>query len=180
MFLMSKLHMSLQQLLFHRFRTIGWIGRFLLATCVAAAFNFADIFFQTMKAASAAGTNVVDGYEITVCYFGPPASFYPRFVISCSLLIATLGIFRRSFPRSPILVIGLIGALTAFIYWWIASYRVFRNFTEAGVSFLNNPEIKQAAYLYQGTWFDISVAVSVVLFVILLLERLIDQKRCVT
>jgi hypothetical protein len=61
---MSKVGMNLQELLFHRFRTIGWLGRFLVATCLAAALNFGQIFSQTMKAASSAGTHVVDGYEI--------------------------------------------------------------------------------------------------------------------
>ena len=170
--------MNLHLFVFQRFRTIGWLGRFLLATGVAAGFNFAEIFFQTMKTASAAGTHVVDGYEITVCYLGPPASFYPRFLISCSLLIALLSIFQRSFPSSALAVIGLIGALMVYVYWWIASYRVFRNLTEAGISFLNNPEIKQTAYLYQGTWFDVGIAASAVVCLVLVLERFIDLQRC--
>jgi len=172
--------MSLSSLLFRDFRTIGWIGRLLLATCVVAALNFGDILRKTMKAASSAGTHIVDGYEITVCYFGPPASFYPRFLICLSLLIAAFGVFRRSFPRSAIAALGLFGSLMTYAYWWIASYRVFRNFTEAGISFLNNPEIQQAAYLYQGTWFDIGVAASAVICLTLILEQLIDQKCRVT
>lgn len=170
--------MNLHLLVFHHFRTIGWLGRLLLATAVAAAFNFVEIFFLTMKAASAAGTHEVDGYEITVCYFGPPASFYPRFLISCSLLIAILPIFRQSFPRNALAVIGSIGALMVYVYWWITSYRVFGNLTEAGISFLSNPEIKQTAYLYGGTWFDVGIAASVVMCMVLLLERFIDPQRC--
>jgi len=168
--------MNLHHLFFSWFRTIGWLGRFLVATCVGAAFNFAEIFFQEMKAASRAGTHVVDGFEITVCYFGPPASFYPRFLVLLSLLVASLGTLRRSFPRSPVAVLGLSGALMTYVYWWIASYKVFRNLTEADISFINNPEIKQVAYLYQASWLDIGGAAAVVICLILLLERLFDQK----
>ena len=176
---MSKVGMSLQELLFHRFRTIGWLGRFLVATCFAAALNFGQILSQTVKAASSAGTHVIDGYEITICYFGPPASFYPRLLICCSLLIATVGVFRSSFPRSMIAMFALVGAVAVYFYWWIASYRVFRNFTDADIAFLNDPEIKQVAYLYEGTWLDIGVAASVVVCSVLLLDRLLHRRRMV-
>jgi hypothetical protein len=177
---MSKVGMNLQELLFHRFRTIGWLGRFLVATCFAATLNFGSILSQTMKAANSAGTHVVDGYELTICYFGPPASFYPRFLICGSLLIATVGVFRSSFPRSMIAMFGLIGALAVYFYWWIASYRVFRNLTDADITFLNNPEIKQAGYLYQGTWLDLGLAASVVVCSVLLLDRLLNRQRIVS
>ena len=177
---MSKVCMNLQELLFDRFRTFGWLGHFLVATCFAAALNFAQILSQTTKAASSAGTRVVDGYEITICYFGPPASFYPRFLIFCSLLIATVGVFRSSFPRSMIAMFGVVGALAVYFYWWIASYRVFRNFTDADIAFLNNPEIKQAGYLYQGTWLDIGVAASIVVCSVLLLDRLLNRQSIVS
>jgi hypothetical protein len=167
--------MNLQELLFHRFRTLGWLGRFLVATYFATALNFGQILSQTMKVASSSGTHIVDGYEITICYFGPPASFYPRLLICCSLLIATAGVFRSSFPRSTIAMLGLLGAVAVYFYWWIASYRVFRNFTDADISFLNNPEIKQAGYLYGGTWFNIGVAASVVVCSVLLLDRLLNR-----
>jgi hypothetical protein len=175
---MSKVGMNLQELLFHRFRTIGRLGRFLVATCFAAVLNFGQILSQTMRAASSAGTPVVDGYEITICYFGPPASFYPRLFICCSLLIATVGVFRSSFPRSMLAMFGLAGAVAVYFYWWITSYRVFRNFTDADIAFLNNPEIKRAGYLYQGTWLDIGVAASVVVCSVLLLDRLLNR-RCI-
>ena len=169
--------MSLHQLVFDRFRAIGWLGRLLVATGVAATFNFAEIFVQTMKVASAAGTHTVDGYVITVCYFGPPASFYPRLLICCSLLLAVVSSFRRSFPTNALAVIGSIGALLVYVYWWISSYRVFRNLGEAGISFLNNPEIKQTAYLYKGTWADVAVAASVIVCVVLLLELFIGVRH---
>ncbi len=172
--------MRLQQLLFHRFRTIGRLGRLLVATCCVAAFNFGEIFVRTMKAASAAGTYRLGGeYELTVCYFGPPLCFYPKFLIACSLLIVTVAVFRQSFPRSVMAVTGLVVALTAYSYWWIASYRAFRNFGDAGISFINNPEIKQAAYLYQGTWLDAGVAASVVVCSVLLLGKITNRSELV-
>jgi hypothetical protein len=144
------------------------------------SFDFAEIFSQAMKAANAAGTHNVDGYEITVCYFGPPVAFYPRLLVIGSLSITTVAVFKRSFPRNTSGVIGLTGALSAYIYWWIQSYRVFLNFTDAGIHFLNNGEIRQAAYLYGGTWLDICVALSVFVCLVLLLDRLLNQRRLVS
>lgn len=169
--------MNLHDFVFRRFRSVGWLGRFLLVTGVAATFNFAEIFFQTMKASNAAGTHVVDGYQITVCYFGPPAPFYPRLLISCSLVIAILSISRRSFPINAMTIIGSIGALVVYVYWWISSYRVFRNLSEAGVAFLHNPQVKQTAYLYGGTSADVAIAASVLVCVVLLVERFINLGR---
>jgi hypothetical protein len=171
--------MSLTQSLVRRYHSIGWLGRFLVTTCLAAALNFALIFVQNWKAASAAGTHIVDGYEITICYFGPPVGFYPRFFVFVALLVATVGVFRRTFPRSLIAIVGVAAAFSVYIYWWMRSYRVFRNFTDVDIHFLNNPEIRQVAYLYQGTWFDVSVAASIVVCFVLLLDRLLNRKRCV-
>jgi hypothetical protein len=154
--------MSLRQSLLRRYRSIGWLGRFLVLVLLAASANFGIIFVQNWKAASASGTQVVDGYEITLCYFGPPVGFYPRFFVFAALLLALVGIFRRTFPRSIIATTGAALALSAYIYWWLHSYRVFRNFTDVDIRFLNNPEIKQVAYLYNGTWFDVCVAASLV------------------
>jgi hypothetical protein len=169
--------MSLTQPLLRHHRSIGWLDGFLVITCLAAALNFVYIFVQTWKAASAAGTHIVDGYEITICYFGPPVGFYPRFFVFVTLLIATVGVFRRSFPRSLIAIVGVAAALSVYIYWWLQSYRVFRGFTDVDIDFLNNPEIKQAAYLYQGTWFDVCVAASIVVCFVLLLDRLLNPQR---
>jgi hypothetical protein len=171
--------MSLRELLFHRFRTIGWLEPFVVATSVAATLNFGHILSQTIKAASSAGTRSLHGYEITTYYFGPPVSFYPRLFICSSLLIATFGILR-SFPRSTAAMFGLIGALAGYFYWWIASYRLFRNFTDADVAFMNGSEIKQAGYLYQGTWLDIVVAAAVVVCSVLFLDRLVNRKHIVS
>ena len=161
--------MSLHYLLFQRFREIGSLGRLVLATSVAAVAGFVEIFVQNMKAASNAGTHVAGQFTITVCYFGPPPSFYPKFLIAWSLVIAGVGVFRRSFPRSPFAIIGLIGALTTYIVWWIDSYRVFRNFADLDIPFMK--EIKQTAYLHYGTWLDAGIAASVAVCLVLLLDR---------
>ena len=74
----SNLNMTRAEKFSQWYREADWIAHLVLMTCCAASLNFLEIFRQTMTAAAAAGTHVVDGYEITVCYFGPPASFYPR------------------------------------------------------------------------------------------------------
>jgi len=167
--------MLLLELLFHRFRTIGRLGRLLVATCVVACFNFVEPIVR--DAIITARTHVPDGYTLTVCRIGPPPGFTPRLFITCLLLIATIGVFTRSFPRSRIVVIGLLGALTVYGYWWVESYRVFLNLTDANIHFINHPEIKQTAFLYWGTWLDVGTAASVVVCSALFLDRLFNQRH---
>lgn len=166
--------MNLPELLFHRFRTIGRLARFLVATCMVACFNFVEPFVR--DAIITARTHVPDGYTLTVCRMGPPPGSIPRLFITCSLLIATIGVFTRSFPRSRIVVVGLLGALATYGYWWVESYRVFLNLTDADIHFINHPEIKQTVFLYGGTWRDVSVAASVVICSVLFLDRLVTDR----
>lgn len=166
--------MLLLELLFLRFRRIGRLGRLLVATCLVACFNFVEPIVR--QAIIDATTYIPDGYSATVCRMGPPPGFLPRFFVACSLLIAIIGVFTRSFPRSRIVVVGLLGALAFFGYWWVDSYRVFLNITEhAGVNFINHPEVPHTAYLYRGTWFDVGTAASVVICSVLFLDRLINR-----
>ena len=168
--------MLLLELLFHRFRTIGCLGRWLVATFVVACFNFVEPIVR--EAIINATTYIPDGYSGTVCRMGPPAGSIPRLFITCSLLIATIGVFTRSFPRSRIGVVGLLGALAVYGYWWVDSYRVFLNLTEnADIHVINHPEVKHTAYLYFGTWLDVGVAASVVICSVLFLDRLVNRPR---
>ena len=169
--------MSLAHFLFERFRSIGTLGRFLIMLFIAAAFNFLEIFSEHMKASMNAGSRTVGDYTITACYFGPPTAFYTRFFIAVSLLVAGIGVFHRSFPRSAMTVIGLASAVGIYIFWWVASYRVLQNFSDIHFDFLNNPEIKQAAYLYQGAWSDVSIAATAFVCLVLVLDRLFNHAR---
>ena len=155
----------------------GWLGHFVWITCLAAGVNFGNIFLQNAKAAGAAGTKIVDGFEITVCYFGPPIGFYPRFFAFAGLSIASMALYRRTFPRGILATVGVAAALSSYAYWWLHSYRAFRSFTEYEIPFLNHPEIKQVAYLYQGTWLDIAIAISLVVCLVLLVDRLLSSHR---
>ena len=166
--------MGLQELLFHRFRTIGFPGRLLVATCVAAVFNFGETVFQM---ATTAGTRTIGDFTIVACRVGPAPFFYPRFFIACSLLIAALGVFRRSFPRSVITIVGSCGALTVYVYWWMDSYRLFRTLANADIWFIHSPETKQTAYLYGGTWLDAGIAASVIVCSVLLFDRFVNSHR---
>ena len=155
---------------------MGPLGRFLVLLFLVATVNFGIIFIENWKAASASGTHVVDGYQVTICYFGPPVGFYPRFFVFAALLLALVGVFRRTFPRSIVATTGVAVALSAYIYWWLHSYRVFRNFSDVEIQFLNHPEIKQVAYLYNGTWLDACVAASLVVCFVLLVDRLFKRR----
>ena len=159
-----------------RFQSVAWLGRFVLITCLAAAVNFGIIFVENWRAARASGTHVVGEFEITVCYFGPPVGFYPRFFVLAALSIASSGVFRRTFPRSIIATLGVAAALSVYVYWWARSYRVFRTFSDVDIRFLSHPEINQVAYLYNGTWFDIWVVVSIIVCLVLLVDRLLTRR----
>jgi hypothetical protein len=92
------------------------------------------------------------------------------------LLFALAGVFRRTNPDSVIATAGVALALSAYIYWWLDSYRVFKNFSDINIRFLDNPEIRQVSYLYNGTWFDVSVAASLVVCFVLLVDRLLTRR----
>jgi hypothetical protein len=83
--------MNLGQALRQRYSSIGRLGRFLVLVFLAATVNFGIIFVQNWKAASASGTQIVDGYEITVCYFGPPVGFTRDSLFSLRCYLRSLG-----------------------------------------------------------------------------------------
>jgi hypothetical protein len=154
-----------------------WIAHLVLTTCFAAALNFVEVFSNAMAAAQAAGTHVVDGYEITVCYFGPPASFYPRLIALGGLLIATTAAFKRTFLARSACGFGLVISLGIYIYWWLYSYRSFLNFEDARIRFVSGTEIHQSAYLYNGTFLDLGVALSLIICLVSVLDRLLDGEK---
>jgi uncharacterized membrane protein len=172
--------MNFARLLLRRFHSIGWLGRCVLITCFASAVNFGIIFVQNWRAASASGTQVIDGFELTICYFGPPVGFYPRFFVLVALLVASIGVFRRTFPRSIIATLGVAGGFLTYVYWWLHSYRVFRNFTEVDIPIIDNPEITQVAYLYQGTRLDLCVVAALIVCLVLLFDRLLNRPPVVS
>ena len=98
-----------------RYAEADWIARLVLTTCFAAALNFGDIFTETLAASQAAGTRIVDGYEITVCYYGPPPAFRPRFFVLLALVLATLGAFKKTVGCRVFTSVGLAGSLTIYI-----------------------------------------------------------------
>ena len=165
--------MSLAHFFFHRVRSSGRLGHFLIMLSLAAAFNFLEVFFHRMRA----GSRTVGDLTLTSCHFVPPMSFFPRFWIAVALLIAAVGVFRQSFPRSLMPVVGLTWAVAAYVYWWLDSYREFRNLSEIGFDFLNHIELKHAAYLYEGTWTDVSIAATAMVCLVLVLERFFDQRN---
>lgn len=168
--------MRLRERLLRAYSDADWIAHLLLSTLIAAAINLFDILSQSIAEAQAAGTHDVDGFEITVCYFGPPTPFYPRLIVLAALSISTPAAFKRSASCRLISSVGLASAMSIYVFWWLASYRQFRNVEElAGIHFLNHPEIKQFAYLYEGTSFDLAVALSTAVCLVIMLDRLFDR-----
>lgn|GEM_PF-3607167 len=153
------------------------VALLVLTTCFAATLNFGDTFTETVAAAQRAGTHVVDGYIIDICYFGPPTSFYPQLIVMAALLAATPAAFLRTVACRLLAGINLTVALLAYVYWWLDSYRVFRNFQEGYIPFLRHPEIRQSAYLYHGTALDLFIALSILACLVLVLDRLFDGEK---
>jgi hypothetical protein len=158
-------------------KRIGGAGGFLLALCLTAGYNFSLILHETIKAAGASGTHITpDGFTVTVCYFGPPIGFYPRFFVLLALLVACAGVLGRGVGRKIVSSLGVAGAFSAYVYWWVASYQAFRAYSGMGFDFMNHPEISQVAYLYEGSWLDVCLAGSLPVAFTLLAERALRHR----
>lgn len=153
-----------------------WFAYLLLSTCILAAINFFDIFVQNL--AETMGTRAADGFVVTHCHFGPPASFHPRFFVLLALVVATLNVFKRTAFNRYLASVGSAGALLVYVLWWISSYHRLRNYEQSvEIRALVHPEIKQFAYLYQGTPLDLGIALSIAVCLVLLLDRLFDGEK---
>lgn len=152
-----------------------WFAHLLLATSIVAAINFFEIFSEMAREV---GSSDASGYTITSCHFGPPAPFYPRSIVLGALFLATLSAFKRTAYSRLVASIGSAVALAAYVFWWLDSYRSFRNFEDfAGIHALIHPQVKQFAYLYQGTPVDLAIALSTAVCLVLLLDRLFDGEK---
>lgn len=153
-----------------------WFAHLMLSTCLMAAINFFDIFVQTMTRDF--GSRTVDGFTLTVCWFGPPAPFRPRFFVLIALLVATPNAFKATAFNRFLASVGSAAALTSYILWWIASYLRLRNYEDfAGIQAFIHPEVKHFAYLYHGTPLDLAIAVSTAVCLVLLVDRLFTMDR---
>ena len=158
---------------FRCLRAVGGLGRFIFAVYVASALNFAEVFSELIKAADERSAAAADG--MVFCYMGPPAIFFARFTICVALLVATIGIFTRKFPRGVMTISGLTGALFVYTFSWFDSYRVFRELEDSDIRFLNSIEFRQTAYLLDGSPLDIFVALSTFVGLVLVLDRLLTK-----
>jgi hypothetical protein len=153
-----------------------WFAHLLLATCTVAAINFLHIV--SITAAEFALVQEGARHGSTACYFGPPPPFYPRFIVLVALSIATATVFKKTTGNRFVASVGSAVALSAYVFWWLASYRIFRNFEDfAGIQALIHPDVKQFAYLCQGTPVDLAVVLSTVVCLVLMLDRLFDGEK---
>jgi hypothetical protein len=150
-----------------------WFAHLLLSTCIVAAWNFLDVLSLMFERAAAAAEAARHGF--TMCFFGPPAPFYPRFFALVALLVATPYSFKKTAGSRLVASIGSAVAFAAYGFWWVDSHLVFYNFEHfGGVPVLDHPHIQQFAYLYQGTPPDLAVALSTAVCLVLTLDRLFD------
>ena len=152
--------------------SINWLANFLQVTSIAAAMNFADIVTDTIR--TRAPARGADGFEITVCYFGPPTAYYPRLLVMLAVLLAAFSILKITARRSAVAVLALSSAFLTYLFWWLTSYRMFRNLADWNINFINNNEIKHVAYLRDGTWLDIAVVIAIVVCLVLTIEKLLQ------
>jgi len=145
-----------------------WLAHVILATWLLCLLNFHQVLAETIAAAESAAV-------YGVCYSGPPREFYPRLIAAVTLSVS-LAAFARTISCRLITSIGLASALGVHVLWWLSSYRTFRNFEEAEIPFLSHPEIRQTAYLYGGTPEDLIVVLSIVVCLVLALERLFERR----
>jgi len=158
-------------------KQISATSGFLLILLSGAAFNFAQSFYENFKAASASGTRTFsDGMEISICYFGPPIGFYPRLLVFIFLLVACVSSFTKEARGRIITFLGAAGALSAYLYWWIASHKAFKSLGSFEIDFMNSTEVTQVAYLYNGNWLDVCLAVSVFTVLVLQVKSLATKK----
>ena len=166
--------MTRRELFLRVYSQADWTAHVLLATCIAATLNFTEVLSQLFARAHG-GTYGVDGVQFTinVCYFGPPRPFYPRFIVAVALLLATPAAFRQTVSCRFTSSVGLGAAMASYFFWWLSSYRTFRNFEElADIRVWSNPEVKHFAYLYTGTPADLAIALSIAVCLVMMLDRL--------
>jgi hypothetical protein len=159
------------------FAEADWIAHLMLTTSFAALLNFWHLLAEVFARYEALRPHSVGGFEIMVCYFGPPPAFYPRLIVLLTLLIATLAAFKRIASRRFISAVCLAIALGVYACWWIDSYRIFRNYEELQIPFLANTGIRQTAYLYGGTFSDLAVALLTSVCLLMVLDRLFDGEK---
>ena len=126
-------------------------------------------------APTGAAEPAADGFVF--CYWGPPAIFFARFIICVALLVATIGVFSRKFPRSLMTFVGLSGALFVCTFLWVDSYEVFLNLEDADIPFLSTVGFHQTAYLLDGSPLDACVALSTLVCLVLVLDRLLAKRH---
>ena len=81
---------------------------------------------------------------------------------------------KRIAARRFTSAVCLATALGVYICWWINSYRIFRNLE---VRFLNDVGIRQAAYLYGGTFLDVVAALLICVCLVIVVDRLFDGEK---
>ena len=148
----------------------GWFGRLIVCIYVATALNVGFVLGQTIQEAAEWGCG------LALCYYQPSISFYLRLMVFAALFVAALGVFRRTFPRSLFVVGGLSGALGLYALWWLGSYDVFIGHCFSYTDLLNAEVVPHTAYLYQGTWFDVSIALSIFAGLVLAIDRFFTHK----
>ena len=168
---------SCSERLLRSYSEADWIARLILTTSFAALLNFWTSLAELFAQYEASRRGFVAGVEISFCYFGPPPGFYPHFVVMVVLLIAALAAFKRVASRRFVSAVGLATALGTYICWWIDSYRIFRNFEDLQIRFLENSQLPKAAYLYGGTFLDLAVALLILTCLVIVLDRLFDGEK---
>ena len=126
----------------------------MLVVFVTASVNIAWQFYR-IRLASLERQRVYEEYGGIICYMGLDVDEVSRLLIAPCLLIALIGSFLRRRVFSKLLYVpGLLGAAILYAHWW-TFYPRWASLPEARISHI--------AYLYEATYWDICIAVSVLL-----------------
>ncbi len=135
-----------------------------LAILVAASLNL-GWQFNRMQRESVRGQKAYEEYGIIVCRFGPSRDEASRVYIELFLMVAFVGSRLPHLKGTLLTVVGFSGATAVYLHWWQYYFRL-AELSESELKF-----VRHIAYLYNATFLDICIAVSIALLVLLHIGR---------
>jgi hypothetical protein len=109
-------------------------------------------------------------------HYEAPMGLIPRFFILICLIVACFGSFKNQTLGRIISLVGTVGAISFYLYWWFSSYQAFKIYSGYRMDFLNSPEFSQVAYLNNGNWLDVFLIIALFTVFILQIEKLITTE----
>jgi hypothetical protein len=133
-----------------------------LAILLAASLNLAVQFYR-MHQSSVERQKVYDQGFGLICYFGPSTDENVRMFIEPFLVLLLAGALIKGLKGKLLAVVGLAGATFFYSFWWQYYFRMAR-LTESESELRS---IRHLAYLYNGNYLDIGIAILLALLIVM-------------